>query len=223
MRMRLSVMCVLGGGALLSCGVPAPEEQEAAPLVTRQDGLAQVFTQQADFTAATGATLVPFPASAYAAYPDHPSGAYSSCVRTPPGTDLPWGSSAPTISVLAPRASNNNWLCFIDLGWNHNNTNPVPVKPTLTVNGEDDFEIAFLRPVSAVGLELLTNRWAEHKVTLTFTDATQEVIDDAVLDTAANTFDFVGIQSSKRIRSIFIDTTGGGSENEGIAAIWTAP
>jgi hypothetical protein len=97
------------------------------------------------------------------------------------------------------------------------------VKPTLTVNGEDDFELAFLRPVSAVGLELLTNRWAQHKVTLTFTDATQEVLDDAVLGTGPNTFTFVGIQSSKPIRSLFVDTTGGASENEGIAAIWTAP
>lgn len=222
MRMRLSVMWVLGCGAVLSCGAPAPDEQET--VATRKYGLSTVFTQQADFVAATGATLVPFPASASTAYPDHPSGSTSSCVRTPPGTDLPWGSSAPTINVLAPRANpTSNWLCFIGPGWDHGNTNPLPVKSTLTVNGEDDFEIAFLRPVSAVGLELLTNAWATHTLTLTFTDATQEVIGDAVLDTAPNAFEFVGIQSTKPIRSIFVDTVRGGSENEGIAGIWTAP
>ncbi|WP_147445346.1 hypothetical protein [Corallococcus aberystwythensis] len=191
-------------------------------LGTQEEGLAQVFTQQAAFTAATGATQIQFPAIAFDAYPDHPSGAGSSCGRTPPGIDLPWGSSTPTVNVLAPRA--NTWLCFMGPGWNHsNNTNPLPVKPTIIANGEDDFEIAFLRPVSAVGLELLTNGLAQHKVTLTFTDATQEVLEDAVLDTGAHAFEFVGFQSSKRIRSIFIDTAGGASMNEGIAAIWTAP
>ncbi|WP_147443322.1 hypothetical protein [Corallococcus sp. AB011P] len=205
----------------MSCGAPMQDE-EAAVLGTRQEGLAQVFTQQAGFTAATGATQLAFPAIAFDAYPDHPSGAGSSCGHTPPGADLPWGSSAPTVNVLAPHA--NSWLCFMGPGWNHsNNTNPLPVKPTIIANGEDDFEIAFLRPVSAVGLELLTNGVAQHKVTLTFTDATQEVFEDAVLDTGANAFEFVGFQSSKRIRSIFIDTTGGASQNEGIAAIWTAP
>ncbi|WP_338277237.1 hypothetical protein [Corallococcus caeni] len=197
------------------------QHEEAPVLGTRQEGLAQVFTQQADFTAATGATLLTFPAIAYDAYSDHPSGAASSCGPTLPGIDLPWGSSRPTVNVLAPRAS--TWLCFMGPGWNHNNTNPFPVKPTIIANGEDDFEIAFLRPVSAVGLELLTNGLAQHKVTLTFTDATQEVLEDAVLDTGANAFEFVGIQSSRRIRSLFIDTAGGASMNEGIAAIWTAP
>ncbi|MCK8497509.1 hypothetical protein [Myxococcus fulvus] len=38
-----------------------------------------------------------------------------------------------------------------------------------------------------------------------------------------HTFEFVGFQSSKPIRPLFVDTTGGDSENEGIAAIWTAP
>ncbi|NPC70043.1 hypothetical protein HPP05_09840 [Corallococcus exiguus] len=213
-------MYVLGCGVLLSCGAPMQDE-EAAVLGTRQEGLAQVFTQQADFTVATGATQLPFPANAFDAYPDHPSGAASSCVQTQLGVDLPWGSSAPTVNVLAPRAK--TWLCFVGPGWNHNNTNPLPVKPTIIANGEDDFEVAFLRPVSAVGLELLTNSQALHKVTLTFTDATQEVFEDAVLDTGANAFEFVGFQSTKRIRSIFIDSTGGASQNEGIAAIWTAP
>ncbi|MCE9672167.1 hypothetical protein LY474_30605 [Myxococcus stipitatus] len=219
MNMRGS-MWVLGCGVLVSCGAPT-QGAESEGLGTQGQGLAQVFTVQADFMAATGATLVPFPADAFAAYPDHPSGAASSCVLTPPGIDLPWGSSAPTINVLAPRA--NAWLCFVGPGWNHNNTNPLPVKPTILANGEDDFEIAFLRPVSSVGLELLTNRLGQHKVTLTFTDATQEVFEDAVLDTNPNAFEFVGFQSSKRIRSIFIDTAGGASVNEGIAAIWTAP
>ncbi|RKG65492.1 hypothetical protein D7V80_23140 [Corallococcus sp. CA054B] len=198
------------------------QDEEAAVLGTQQAGLSQVFTQQADFTAATGATLLTFPANAFDAYPNHPSGAGSSCGPTLPGIDLPWGSSAPTVNVLAPRAS--TWLCFMGPGWNHsNNTNPLPVKPTIIANGEDDFEVAFLRPVSSVGLELLTNSQAQHKVTLTFTDATQEVFEDAVLDTGANAFEFVGFQSSKRIRSLFIETTGGASQNEGIAAIWTAP
>ncbi|NOK15827.1 hypothetical protein [Corallococcus carmarthensis] len=96
------------------------------------------------------------------------------------------------------------------------------MKPTILASGEDDYEIAFLRPVSAVGLELLTNNLARHKVPLTFTDATQEVLDDAVLDTNPNAFEFVGVQSTKRIRSIFIDTAGGATVNESIAAIWTA-
>ncbi|WP_147468192.1 hypothetical protein [Corallococcus interemptor] len=213
-------MWILGCGVLVSCGAPMPDEEAATP-GTQQQGLAQVFTQQADFTAATGATPLAFPAVAFDAYPDHPSGAASSCVRTLPGVDLPWGSSTPTVNVLAPRAK--DWLCFMGPGWDHGNTNPLPVKPTLLAVGEDDFEIAFLRPVSAVGLELLTNRLAQHKVTLTFTDASQEVLDDAVLATGANAFAFVGIQSTKRIRSLFIDSSGGGTENEGIAAIWTAP
>ncbi|MBN8232702.1 hypothetical protein JYK02_34810 [Corallococcus macrosporus] len=204
----------------MSCGA-SMQDEEAVVLGTRQDGLAQVFTQQADFTVATGATLIPFPAVAYDAYADHPSGAASSCTQTLQGIDLPWGSSAPIVNVLAPRAS--TWVCFMGPGWNRNNTNPLPVKPTILANGEDDLEIAFLRPVSAVGLELLTNNVAQHRVTLTFTDATQEILEDAVLDTNANAFEFVGIQSSKRIRSIFIDTTGGALVNEGIAAIWTAP
>ena len=222
MRMHLSVMWALGCGALLSCGAPAPDAREAVG--TREDGLSQVFTQQADFTAATGATLVPFPQSAYDAYPDHPTGDYSSCVHSPPGVDLPWGTSAPTINVLAPRAKpTSNWLCFVGPGWVRTSTNPLPVKSTLTVVGEDDFEIAFLRPVSAVGLELLTNSYAVHTLTLTFTDATQEVIGDALLDTGPNAFEFVGIQASKPIRSIFVDTREGAAVTEGIAGIWTAP
>ncbi|QSQ27555.1 hypothetical protein JY651_22735 [Pyxidicoccus parkwayensis] len=44
-----------------------------------------------------------------------------------------------------------------------------------------------------------------------------------VLNTAPNAFEFVGIQASKPIRAVFIDTRGGASENEGIAGIWTAP
>ncbi|MCP3100194.1 hypothetical protein LZ198_15075 [Myxococcus sp. K15C18031901] len=219
MNMRKS-MWVLGCGVLVSCGAPMQDEA-AAVLDTQREGLAQVFTDQAAFATATGATLVPFPADAHSAYPNHSSGTGSGCVATPPGIDLPWGASAPTINVLAPRS--NGVLCFVGPPWNHGNTNPVPVKTTILANGEDDFEIAFLRPVSAVGLELLTNNQGQHKVTLTFTDATQEVFDDAVLDTNPNAFEFVGFQSSKRIRSIFIDTVGGATTNEGIAAIWTTP
>jgi hypothetical protein len=51
----------------------------------------------------------------------------------------------------------------------------------------------------------------------------REVIDDALLGTGPNTFTFVGIKSSKPIRSLFLDTTGGASENEGVAALWAAP
>jgi hypothetical protein len=222
-----SVSWILGFGALLACesqGVEV-EVEEPSQVGVRQDALSQVFTLQADFEAATGATLVPFPASAGTAYPDNPSGASDySCVRTPPGTDLPWGSSAPTLNIQAPRAvPDRNWLCFVGPGWQTNNTFPRPVEPTLVVVGEDDFEIAFLRPVSAVGVKLLTNNRATHRVTLTFTDATQEIIEDSALDTATNTFEFIGFRASKPLRSIFIDTAGGASQNEGVAGVWTAP
>ncbi len=224
MRMSWPTLWLLGCGTLLSCGGPAPEEpQRETPLTARRDGLSQIFTQQTDFTTATGAALVTFPGSAYEAYPDHPSGAASSCTRGPSGIDLPWGASAPTLNLQASSVATTQWFCFIGPGWNHNNTHPSPVKPTITVSGEDDFELAFLHPVSAVGLELLTNQWAQHKVTLTFTDGTQEVLDDTLLDTAPNAFEFVGIQASKRIRSVVVDTTGGARENEGIAGIWVAP
>jgi hypothetical protein len=102
-----------------------------------------------------------------------------------------------------------------------NNTNPHPVGPTMVGNGEDDYLLVFDIPVDAVGVELLTNFTAVETVTLK--DAGDNVIASLSVDslTSPNTFQFVGFTSPTPIKSVFIDTQGGATQNEGISAIKT--
>jgi hypothetical protein len=104
----------------------------------------------------------------------------------------------------------------------HPNTDPTPVSPTIVDNGEDDYlMVDFANPVAAVGFELLTNKYANETITLFFSDGTPPMdFGDSALGTNVNAFEFVGFRSDAPIASVKIDTTGGASQNEGIAGIW---
>jgi hypothetical protein len=180
-----------------------------------------VYTDAAQFATDTGATAVPFPTDADTALLAKPFGSGL--------TD--YSCAQPTLSLsggeIAVTNPTGDWICYIGAGWNAGtaNTNPTPVAPTIVANGEDDYriEMNFSQPQHAVGFGLLTNSTAVEAVTLYYSDATSEVFADAALDTAANAFEFIGFRSHKPIVKVELDTTGGGSQNEGITGIWSSP
>jgi hypothetical protein len=184
----------------------------AAPTVT-------VYLDEVGFVAGTGAAPLPFPEDAWTALPSHPWALLDySCTNNLTGIDL-----GGAVTVKAPLA--NKWICFIGPGWNTppSNTDPKPLSPTIVANGEDDYTVVdFANPVYAVGFELLTNKWASEIITLAFADTTTMSFDDTYLGTGVNTFEFVGFKSDTPIVSVAIDTTGGATQNEGIAGIWVS-
>jgi hypothetical protein len=210
--------CVIALSACTQVGEESPDSLRT----TSAHLQVQVFTHQADFASTTGARPVAFPPSAETAYPTKiVSSPDHSCTQALSGIALPWHQELPGLVVRAPHSQ--EWICLIGPGWNVNNTNPRPRVPTIVGRGEDDYELTFTRPVSAVGLELLTNHSAVETVTLTFADGSSQTLTDDVLGTAANAFEFIGFGSSTPIVALSIDTTGGDVQNEGLARIWTAP
>lgn len=187
---------------------------------------ATLFTNQSAFETASGATVLAIPATN--SLPSTPLAASLvdySCIANTTGIGVPSPSvpdGTEPVLVTAPAAS--NWICIIGPGWNAGlaNTNPTPTSPTIVGNGEDDYLVTFDPPVYAVGFELLTNSSALETVTVTYTDATFDVFGDAVLQTGGNTFEFAGFKSPKPIQSVFVNTTGGASQNEGISGIKTS-
>lgn len=117
-----------------------------------------------------------------------------------------------------------NWICILTSSWNAglSNINPTPKEPTIVANVEDDYAVTinFATPVVGVGFRLLTNSTASETITLKFSDNTSQIISDGDLGTSANSIEFVGFKSTHAITSVTIDTTGGASQNEGIAGIW---
>lgn len=171
-----------------------------------------------EFVAATDATPLAWPADAGSALTQHPwSYAGHSCEL---GSFTMAGGS---VTVTNPTG---NWICFLDEDWplDASNTDPHPTGPTIVNNGEDDFNVSlsFAYPKQAIGFGLLTNRDADETITVHFTDGSTEVLDDSLLGTAANSFEFVGFRSEKPIIGVDIDTTGGATQNEGITGIWTS-
>lgn len=195
----------------------------------------EVYTNETVFVTATGANPLAFPPNAtllpvnqFSPGTPYPTLTDWSCIGSPPGIRLPWGSLTPLVNVQAPFAASGPFNCrifFIGPGWNAplSNTNPKPVSPTIVANGEDDYKVLSLTtPAYAVGFVLLTNYAANETVTLTFFDGNSAVIVDSMLGTSQNSFEFVGFRSLKSITSVAINTTGGTSQNEGIVAIWLA-
>jgi hypothetical protein len=182
---------------------------------------AVVYTDSTTFVSDTGAAAVPFPASADTALPSKPFG----------GGFLDYSCAMPSLSLAGGDVTvvnpSGNWICYIGPGWNAGlgNTNPTPLTPTIVNNGEDDYHVMidFAEPQQAVGFGLLTNSSATESVKLFYADGSTEVIADAALGTAANSFEFVGFWSYEPIIKVELDTTGGGSQNEGITGIWSSP
>ena len=197
-----------------------PSAVDAAPVVAQAVAApaTSVYTEAASFIADTSATQVPLPADAETALPDQPFDAQFidySC--TGDGVSLAEG----TVTVNNP---DSDWLCLFGPNWNAGlaNTNPTPVAPTLSNNGEDDFTLAFEPSIHAVGLELLTNAANAQQVTVHFADGTSETITEQDLGTGPNGFHFVGFAATTAIVGLDVDTTDGALQNVGISQIWTA-
>lgn len=177
------------------------------------------YTDASGFIAATDATQIAWPADADTALTQYPW-------STLTGYSCEHGSFTMAGGSVTVTNPSGNWICFIDEDWSGDlsNTNPHPTGPTIVNNGEDDFDVSlsFRYPKQAVGFGLLTNRDADETVTVHFTDGTSQVLDDSLLDTAANSFEFIGFRSEKPIIGVDIDTTGGASQNEGITGMWTS-
>jgi len=187
---------------------------------------ATVFTTQSAFESATGATslAIPEPASLPLqpfVFLDH------GCIDNNTGIGVPAPAvpdGTEEVLVTAPNAL--GWICIVGAAWNAGptNINPQPVGPTIGGHGQDDYLLVFNPPVYAVGLELITNFSAVETVTVTYTDLSTDVFVDSLLQTEPNMFEFVGFaaSASKKVQSIFVDSTNGHTQNEGIAAIKTA-
>jgi hypothetical protein len=192
---------------------------------------ATVFTDEAAFDAGGPTAQVTFPPDESTALPNHPYSALTdySCGPSgpsPDGVDLsvPGLALPATLHVEVPGAAAGSSDCrifFIGSGWNGGlgNINPTPVSPTIVGNGEDDLQLDFSVPVVAVGLRLLTNSLASETVTLTYADTSTQTIADSSLGTSVNRFEFIGFKSTTPIVSMFIDNTGGGTQNEGLVGV----
>jgi len=205
--LRIATACIVISIALVA--IPCPAQ-------------VQVYHSQAGFESVAGAAPLAFPTTA-TVLPNQPDASLQdySCGATPPGIDLPWGSSSPLASVQAPQASGpaDCLIWFVGPQWNGG---PAPPSPMIVANGEDDYRITFATPVHAVGFELFTNSTAVETVTLTFADDSTAVFADADLGTEPNSFPFIGFRSLKPIKALDIDTTDGAVQNEGILAIKVA-
>ena len=178
-----------------------------------------LYNNQAQFEAATGTVLVPFPAPGASADCGAPSTTLALSYSVPFGVVVP--------NSLTVTGTNGNFLCMFDqftTGIFPGNTNPQPVRPTVVGNGEDDYTVEFDVAVNAVGIELLTNFSAIETITLK--DGLGNVIGvpfvfspGSVPPTPVNTFVFLGFKSVTPIKSVLIDTTNGASQNEGISAL----
>lgn len=178
-----------------------------------------INTDQANFTGLPGVENIPIPSEHSLPSTPWPSVTDYSCISGSTGISLAGGS------ILVKEAVSPDWICIIGPEWNAGltNTNPTPVSPTIVANGEDDYlvTISFANPVLAVGFKLLTNSSASETITLSFADGTpDQVFADSQLDTSVNSFEFVGFVASHAITKVTINTTGGATQNEGIAGIW---
>lgn len=180
-----------------------------APTVSAQ---AILDLDRTSFIASTGSAPIPIPDG------DSVPGSVGlgdfECVDKLVGFTLPLG--APRVTITAPLAV--DYICIADPG-EDSVSDPQAIVPTIVGNGEDDYVLVFAPPVASLGLDLLTNHFAVETITVNFTDGTSEVFADAVLGTDPNGFEFVGLISSVDIQSVAIDTTGGGTLNEGIFGI----
>ena len=176
----------------------------------------EIFDDQPTFESATGASPLTIPGpstlAVHPAFGDPGAGCDVSI-------SIPFGAN--TVTVTAPLAIPPDLICIFDatVVVPPSNTDPHPIAPTIVGNGEDDYLVEFDIPVFEVGFELLTNFSAVETITLK--DAGGVTIGVISVDslTSPNTFQFVGFTSAVGIKSVFIDTTDGGTQNEGISAI----
>ena len=159
-------------------------------------------------TSAVGATNVPIPnwSAVFGSTCGSPVG------QTGSGTYLSIGFGGNALSL-------SGTLCIFDEGAviPMGNTDPaLMIGNTIVANGEDDYTLVFDQPITSLGLRLLTNYAAIE--TVTFRDQANNVIDVWDLDpfTTPNTRHFFGFSSPTPFASVFIDTEGGATQNEGI-------
>ena len=100
---------------------------------------------------------------------------------------------------------------------------PDPSSPVILANGEDDYQLVFSSPVSAVGFDVVSNREGSESVTLRDVAGTViAVISDTQLQTSPNSFEFFGFATTTPIKTVNINTTGGALQNEGILSVLAA-
>ncbi|HEX3048880.1 MAG TPA: carbohydrate binding domain-containing protein [Bacillota bacterium] len=179
-------------------------------IITAQTIRAEVsiFTDENTFVTNAGATLVPLPSNDQAGY----SLDFGNVVVTAP-------NAIPTTSYLG------KWwtLCFdIPPLYATPLTNPTIPSAIIVANGEDDYVLQFDTPVNVVGLNIVTNYTA--KETLTLKDELGNIIYQNSIDnfTKPNSTVFIGVESIIPIKSLFLDTVNGASQDEAIFKIWTA-
>jgi len=180
------------------------------PLSVQADPVA-LFPNQTAFENSTKAINVPIPDGA-TAFPGggtcaEPVGVAGS------GSAFTIGFASNSVTISA-----SGGVCIFNKGAviNPINTNPnVMIANTVVGDGEDDLSLKFDKPVTSIGLRLLTNDLAHEQVT--FFGAGGNVIDVQNIDglTQPNTRQFVAFRSTVPFQSILIDTAGGAVQNEG--------
>lgn len=165
----------------------------------------QTFTNRDAFITATGATIVPLPTS----------------------DQIGLSLNFPGVTVTAPNSvptgfgGQGAWTLAYDVPplFFLNQTNPPILAGAFAGNGEDDYLLTFDRPVNAVGLGIITNFSALETVTLQ--DEANNIIFADSIDvlTSPNSSLFIGFISSTPIKTLFLDTSSGGVENEAIFEI----
>ena len=175
-----------------------------------QAGPVTIFPNQTAFENSTAALNVPIPDAATA----FPGGGTCGDPGTGIGGSFSIGFASNSVTISNPMTGA---LCIFNAGAViNNNTNPhLMIANTVVGNGEDDFSLKFDKPVSSIGLRLLTNDLAHEQVT--FFGAGGNVIDVQNIDglTQPNTRQFVSFRSTVPFQSILIDTAGGAVQNEG--------
>ena len=172
------------------------------------------FTNETAFTAVFKPVEIAIPDSA-TAFPSEMCGQS----MTGSGLSVTMGFGANSVTVSA---APGNGLCIFDKGAVITPTNTIPdtmIANTIVANGEDDFRLVFMEPISAIGFRLLTNNLAQEIAS--FYDANGLLVGNANIDkfTDPNVRQFIGVFSTKAFSSLVIDTNNGALQNEGFDRI----
>ncbi len=187
-----------------------------------------LFTDQSAFIAATGAGPVLFPSWDQIALDSLSFARITSSngILIPPS---PIGIIN-TVEVSAPNSPPTSlkgmggWTLAYDVPpLTFASPTSPPITPGILVaSGEDDYLLTFDTPVFAVGLGLVTNALAKETVTLR--NEAEEILFQDTLDslTEPNSVVFLGFVSAVPIKSLFLNTEGGKTQDEALFLILTA-
>ncbi len=180
---------------------------------------AELYFDEATFLAETDARLAPLPdPSTLPVFP---------CIRDWLGCvqDLWLSAGQYNIHITAPNSNSPNVGAgirnAIDLGPNIMYLNPINPDLAFVANGEDDMLFRFETPVTAIGLEIITNYAANETITLFDVDGNIiSILQDIQLETLPNQYEFIGITSVKPIAAMFLDNQQGAKQNEAVSRVF---